>query len=399
MATDIILSSNNSSVVLQSLQAGGVQDLSYEMKNSFPNVAKECLELQPRQSVTGSLYGQTVRFDLPRGQMLRDLLLATEFTGTSAGGVTSANLGSFGLRIIESIELRTRSRSIVTITDDIIQSLSQVSGTAKTMAISRRAYMNDPTTELADDLAAGVGESILVYTPLFNAFFEQVESNLDLGFYEQMEVVVKYNTAARAGADDIVITNPAPTLWMWTYVPEMKYYSQLRAKNAGRATPMNMLIYDSQTETTLCTGTAENTALIKVNYPVFATFINLIDNTAAGVGARRRINEFDFSFTGRNLYENMPRLVAQWEQESHGNSQLVVSGDTTVSRPTVGTIACFWGLDVNNRTYNSGAVSYNQINNPKIVISHETVTAADTDMRISHVYWAILELDSSSVRS
>lgn len=403
MATDIILSSNNSSVVLQSLASSGVQDLSYELQNSYPNLSKECLELQPRQATSGSLFGKTVRFDLPRGHMLRDLMLETNLSfggvAVTAGDADAFWSTKFGLSLIESIELRTRSRSLFTVTDDALRSMAQVSGTAKSMAISRRAMLLNQTTGLvlSGALTAGDSTDVVTYTPIFSAFFEQVESNFDLGFYEQLEVVVKYNSQARSGFNQTV-TDFSPTLWMWTYVPEMKYYSQLRAKNAGRATPMNALIYDSQTETTLCTGTTSNTADIKVNYPVFVTFINLIDNTAAGLAARKRINQFDFSFTGRNLYEDMPQLIAMWEQESQGNSQIEVNSDTALARQTNGTIACFWSLDPNNRTYNSGSISYNQINNPKIVLSHETVTAANTDMRITHVYWAILELDSSSGR-
>lgn len=406
MATDLILSSNNSSVVLESLmgpqgaEGSAVEDLSYILPTSFPNLAKEAVELRAKQDPPGSIFGATVRFDITRANMLRKLYLKNSitFTGTA---VTAGETATFynqylGLNLPESLELRTRSRKIAECKGDACKSITLVSKTANPMAVTRRAILTDPTTGLVGTaaLAAGDSTTIVTYTPVYLFFNESVEAALDTGFYEQLELVVRYNPQETVGFNQTV-TSFTSTLWNFTYVPEAKFYAQLRSKNAGRATPVVRLIWDSDTETTIPTNATVNTAKIAVNYPVFTTFINMYNNTVASNSSRIRINKFDFTFTGRNLYEDMERLIAQYEQEYMGNSQIICTGNSTITRPTLGAIACLWGLS-DSKAFNSGAISFNQINNPTITLTHENVTPADVRIDITHLYWALMQMDSSS---
>ena len=60
---DQVLLSNNSSVILRSLQAGKTQDLSYSTKKSFPILASEYRSIQP-VNTAAVLAGGEIAFNL-----------------------------------------------------------------------------------------------------------------------------------------------------------------------------------------------------------------------------------------------------------------------------------------------------------------------------------------------
>jgi hypothetical protein len=401
MATNQILQSAKSSYVLQQFAKAGYQDLSYQMPQAYPDLAKEMINLQPLQPVTGSLYGATVRFELPQMNLLRWLVLDTiiTYTASTPDLTTAITAKPLGLIYPESFEFRTRSESLAFFPGSYIRSRTMVQNVGKVLADTRRAMLLDETTgAVSGAILEGATGTVRTFTPLFNAFFESVENHVNLAYFEPIQVVVNYRTAADVG-NARGISGALPTLWMSLYQPSDKFYRELTAKNfggEGSSDPYLMLSYAVHEEVTVCTGRFANTAKIRVNSPVFNTYVDIVSNIVTGESDKRAIQTVGFKIAGRNLYESIPNLIATYEQEMQGHPSLEMSSATAVTRPVVSPIVLGWGLEVGQRLYNSGAISYNNLNVPEVSMTHADLgsgTIANFDMVLNHEYWTLTQFN------
>jgi hypothetical protein len=249
-----------------------------------------------------------------------------------------------------------------------------------------------PTTEL---LAATTDASCVTYTPIFNEFFESFRNHLDLSFVEQIQIVARFNTAARAGFNQ-ALSGATCTLWNWTYDIDPKAKDVLLAQNYLPRTPLSMYSYSTATEKVVCSGTTTNTYRLSTNFPVTTTYVMLRDNTAAGLGAYRRIDKMTFSIQGNALLENVPRNVVNYESELLGTGTIIPGTLSTVVREPPKFLVIHWNMDPKDHTYNSGGLSMSTINYASITITHETVTAANTDFIVVHEYAQLLSIDSEN---
>jgi hypothetical protein len=395
--TDQVLQSNNSSVIFRSLQDAEVQDLSYTTKPSYPILAKDKREIQSNQAIAGSPHGQEVSFNLIKSKLWTGAMIKTAYTISSTYSDVTSNSDFHGLNMFEWVQIRSNNKVIFQMTDSYLQGRTSNEKEHKQGMIQRMALPLVPTTELPANL--GATTSLVTYTPIFSSFFESVKNALDLNFLEQLTVVVKFNTQSRAGFQRD-ITAATCTLWDAKYVLDDKAYDMLRAKNFSPSRPLNFLAYSVFQESIECTGLFTNSIRLNVNFPVFKTYIMLRNKTATiEVGGQPfKIDSFDFSVGGTKLLENVPYLVGVSECAYKGASSLVVSGANTVVRSDKNAICLDWGMDMmQDRTYNSGGISFNQISFPQVTVNHQTLTdASHYDLIVVHEYWQILTMDGAN---
>ena len=404
--SDLILASNQSSVILRNLQERQVKDLSYEVGESYPILAKQYKEIQAVNS-SSVTYGGEIAFNLNKSMLLRDMMIRSSFTTTTTSLPISMPIG---LNLFEWVQLRTNNKVIMTISDSYILARTQQCSQAKQMAIYRRALPLLSTTEVPTLTLTPV-----TYTPIFSSFFETIENAFDLNFYEQLSLVCKVNQQGRGGFL-YGCTGLTATLWVWTYRPDDKFYDLLRAKNQNPSKPLTMLAYNTYTESQVLTSTTSNTMRLNVNFPVFNTYVMIKATSTAMLAQQVKIDSFTFSVGGTKLLETVPFLVADWESASSGSSAIIPStytgqaagglpAYTTVISNDSKVICINWGIEPWNRVSNSGAISFAQINYPSIVVATTAANITsltgysaigDMTLTVVHEYFNVLQLDSAS---
>jgi len=386
MATDLIMQSNRQSVVLRSL-AQSEEDFSYEIPPSAPLISKQIREQVSQNVVSGAPHGQEVTFNLNRSALLRDLLIETTVT---SGSTFSTSVGPLGLRLFESIIIRSNNKTIFTLSDAYLMARTVDMDYAKSQAIFARALTRNTTSEAVVTNAT----SVKVYTPIFCSFFESIREHLDLNFYEQIQVVCKFNSQARM-ALPAALTGATSTIWTWSYMMDDPSYSKLRAKNQRPGGLLNMLTYNTFLERTTCTGATSNSVRFNLNYPCFKTYFFVRSNTAVDLDFAR-IDQVTLRIGGSALIENVSSLVANYEAEKSGASHAVTVDGSAITRFEDNIWCLNWGLLPQNRVANSGAISWAQISSAVLELTHESVTAANYDIYVVHEYWQLLSMSTEN---
>ena len=160
--------------------------------------------------------------------------------------------------------------------------------------------------------------------------------------------------------------------------------------------PLNMLTYDTYTETgTLATGTTSTTIKLNVNNAVFASHIFLRNNTTSGAAAQVAISQYTVNMGGRKLFDSVPTNVGQLEGDKFSTGISLATGSSvSLQVASVKPISIYWGLAAGERTWNSGAVSFNNVNSPQVVISHADPTTV-TDYFVIHEFFCISTINPS----
>lgn len=401
--TDQIINSNQSSVILRTLADAETMDLSYEIAPSYPLLAKQYREITANGgAVNQSMNGQEIAFNITKSMLLRDLMIKTTFTTTTT---TIDNKQYVGLNMFEWIQLRTNNKVILTISDAYIQARTEHSPEYLKNGIYRRALCLTATTEVLNATSTAAS---CTYTPVFSSFFDDIRNAFDLNFYEQLSLNCKFNTTVKAGIVPTTLTIGTPTLWVWTYRPDDKYYDLLRSKNQNPSRPLNMLCINTFTERQVCTSTTANTMRLNVNYPVIRTYVMVRPVVASLKGQCAKIDSVDFYVGGTKLLESVPHCVANWESSKFGasGSKLLTIGTNdnngTFAAGTFGfddsRCICFdWSLKPHDRLSCSGAISFSQINYPQITVNTQSLsTASNYEICVVHEYWNIISCDSSN---
>lgn len=384
--SDILIQAAKESVILTSLDNARKTDLSYQQSHNYPLVSKQLLEVQPNIAVSGAPAGKEVLFTLPRYGIMTNLLLKNNITVLTACNISHA----VGLCLYETIELRSHNRVIVSNSDAYLRVRVDNAPIEKSFALTRRAIMSDNLTGV---VKATSWTNETCFTPFFCSFFENPRNYLDLNFCEQLQLRCVFNSTARMGTD-YALSAATVTLFLWYYNMESVALSQLRAKNFAADVPLNMLTYDTYTETgTLATGTTSTTINLNVNNACFATHVFLRNNTS-GEAALAPISLITSKMGGRTLYDAIPNLVMSYEQDMKGSTgiQSTFGSDTAISKIAVKPISIYWGLEVGERSWNSGAVSFHNINTPQLVITHADPTTV-TDYYVVSEFWTITTIN------
>lgn len=392
MAQNAVFQSNKQSPILSTL-AQNVEDFSYAIPPGAPLIYKEFREFVPNNTVAGAPAGQEVVFNLNKANFWRDALIETQCT---IGATFTAAPGPLGLRMFESIIIRSNNKELFRIPAQYLVARAQDSKAERSIAVHERALCRNQTTEAFFTQATDT--TFKVFTPIFCSFFENIRQHLDLNFYEQIQVVCKYNTQAGMGIDQ-ALTAASSTLWCWSYAMDEKNYSLLRSKNQNPSgVPLTMLTYNTFLEYSVMTGATSNTFRFNLNYPCFKTYFYIRTNTAAAL-AYAKIYQMSLRVGGSYLLENVSPMVGNYEAEASapfGASHLEATSDTAISRIADNVWCLNWGL-LNSRESNSGAVSWAQINAPTLELTHATLgTPANYTMYVVHEYWQLLSLNSDN---
>lgn len=404
---DIIIEANKESVILTSLAKSLRTDLSYKITKNYPNVSKQIINIQGNPSgAISTPAGKEVLFTLPRYGIMTGLLFENHLTtaGSNTMMIVSGTAGTqcpdVGMNVFELIELRSHNRVICSNSDAYLRVRSNSAKFNKGLTAKHRAkaFSTDGVT-LA---TAWTAVEIYTYTPFYCSFFEDQRNYLDLNFIEQLQVRCVYNSTARAGLTD-ALTSATTTLWMFYYNMQSDHLSELRARNFSPEKPLVMLGYDTYVETGTLAATTTTTVDLKCNNAVFATHVYFRNNTAGGEALPLVIKNVSVKLGGKTIYDTVPAHVMNWENDNAGGAGiLTLEGQTaaydTVTVPTVpGPISIYWGLEQNERRYNSGAVSLHNINNPQLVLTHPTASTS-YDYYIVHEYWTLVSCNAADGR-
>ncbi len=402
---DLILQSNEASALLRTLNNGEKEDLSYGIKLPYPILTVQHKNIIPNQG-SGTIAnpaGATFTFNTNKSQLWNGMQIRSVLTASdTANSLTTPH----GLTLFDSIEIRSNNKVIFTQSDAYTFARSQNSPIHVVEAIHRRALPMDSTThEISVASGSWTSGAVAVFTPVFCPFFESTEQSFDLNFYEQIQVVCRVNTTARMNLTNS-LTAMSCSAWVDTWVPDLKDYEELRSKNQNPSRPLTMLTYNTYTERFTPTSDTVNTVKLGLNYPVANMYFYMRNTTLAATAGTAAylatITSFDFSVGGTKVYESMPPIVANYNSELRGACPIIPTSGTAVSRLGVGSrIVCLpFGLKPHDRTMNTGAVSFAQINTPTLTINTPTgVTAANFEIVVCSEYWNLLTLDATGIVS
>lgn len=387
MATQAIIRSNAASALLNGLYDQGLEDMSYVTQRSFPNVAaNEFVQVQPLQSLGGTLYGQTQRFDIPKTSLLGKLVQRLDFTFTNAGA-TIADTSELwdrlvGLDIVEQCELRTRSYSISTINGSAQRARSSSSyNQSKTLGIHRRSMLLNQTTLKSASATLTTTEAATVTVFLMPEFWfqESVEQYLDTAYIEPLQYVVRYNDADLTGLNGYVLSNVSSSLWLGFNTPEFSIYNSLQAKNFGGADNYQVLMYDTLSDVQACSNATTNTINIRINNPTFMVYVSVVDNQgdrASGVAGQtfQPIQTHNFIVNTRRYQDTVPYLITNFEMECQGGSRCSVDSSFDVSFKDDGPLAIHFGMVPNmSWTANTGAITFSNVDSPQVTVVTPTL--------------------------
>lgn len=373
--SDLAIQSSESSGLINTLVNSKVQNLSYAVKSSYPILVPQVREIQPSQSISGAPHGKESIFYLNRSQMLKNLMLKFQFTKASGTVVLTNHIG---FRIPDQIELRSNNKVITRMSSSAIRALVSNLGDEAKLGLQRRALPLVPSTGV---VAGASDTSFLTYCPIFSHWFDQVESNLDLGFVEQISVVVRYASSGTVMGLDSDMTGMTPTLLCWNWQSDSAYNDYLRSQNFKAGSFLNQLGWNTYTEQFTATNSAtSHTIRLRNNYPVRSIHYALLSSA----GAHRRIDTSTLRFGGISLLENLNRLELNLDKELQGGSSNELTSATAVSRQAVEFITVPLCLDIKDRTYNSGCTSFNDLNSVELTINHEAASSGD-------IIWVVVE--------
>lgn len=416
MASDLVIQSNESSALLRTLVDAETLDISYNFKPSYPLLYQAPRAIRPKQDPNGAPAGQEVIFDLNKYMILRNLEIRTTLTKgiTGTGDFTNPPAKFYGLSLYEWIQLRTNNKVIMTLSDSYIRARVDNLPDHQKQAVLRRALALDSVkadaADLLEDIAGGDDTSFVTYTPIFSTFFEDVRNNLNLNFLEQFQVACKFNSTVASGSNE-VYTSAVPELWVWSWIPDQTYLNFLTAKNHKEGGFLNMLTYNSYKETfPLGTDTTATTttAKLRCNYPVFNIHFAIVSKLpVANDGSSTAIapiDNYELRMGGVSVSGVVPYLVGNYEKEMKGGSCNVLTNASAIERVQPNGTSSYSGwstipfsLEMQDRTFCSGAVSFNNINVPELVLNYPTRVVANFELQVVYEYWNTLTINDQGI--
>lgn len=395
---DKAITSDKSSVLLKSLTRAETIDLSYYTNDSYPiGVFNIPSAKNPSGGATSFSVGDEVSWNIDKSNLLTDLVIENGFTATN-GDVIDTPLGYF---MYEWLELRCNNKVICHIAGEYLvpRSFEQ-----KAAECDYTSCMSSQMTDLYKRAVAGTIQR-RTFTVIYSSFFEELKMAFDTSFYEQMSLVGKYNSAAKMKVTTAP-TSITPRLWVYDTKLDTAAYDKMKAANISPERPLNMLMYNTDREIYPFTGTASvlaTTATYKINttYPITNIYVmaQLTTNTPATLNARFLDTEnFSLKFNGTAVYENVPALICnRYSAKSGCSNGLMTLAETSYERFGNGKIIKIpFAEIIQDKVNNTGATSFNQINNPTITVTHTTTAAATYELIIVYEYWNMITFTATN---
>lgn len=390
-------------------------DLSYKITKNIPNISTQLIQISPNPSgALSSPEGKEQLFYLPRYGIMQDLWVNSQLTaGGTAGGqyitgtAASTQTSGFGMNLFQAMELRSHNRIICTNDDNYIRVRTDCEkfGRGEGVRYRSRAFSSDGVSLVSTWASAAV---VWTYTPFYCSFTEKPENYLDLNFIEQLQLRLVWNTDSLIGfASPLVISTVTTYVWMYYYNMQSDDLASLRARNFSPERPLIMLGYDKYTESGLVGASVTTyTVSLKNNNATFATHLCMRDTVAGFNNNYYQITSFSFQCNGRTIYNSVPTPIATWLSDRFGGAGLMVFDQNTGAPATALTaathpnvclqdirpISLYWGLDPSDRTYNSGALAYHNVNNPQVVLNFAS-SASTTSYYVVHEFWQLVSVN------
>lgn len=396
---DKAITSDKSSVLLKSLTRAETIDLSYYTNDSYPigmfNVPSA---ITPSGQLSYSVGGE-VSWNIDKTNLLTDLVIEHLMASVN----TNEALTPLGYFMFEWLELRCNNKVILHIAGEYLLPRSFEQKAAEC------DYTNYMSSQMTDVYAAAVTTTTTrrTFTVLYSSFFEELKMAFDTSFYEQMSLVGKYNTAAKMGIDTAP-TNIRPVLWVYNSKLDTAAYDKMKAANISPERPLNMLMYNTDREIYQLTANTGATYKINTTYPLTNIYLMIQPKTNASASLNTRfqsITSVSLKFNGTAVYESVPALIANRYSAKSGcsNGLMVASG---AGGPNFASYTRFnndriiripFAEIIQDKINNTGACSFNQINNPTITLVHADVTtAANFELIIVYEYWNMITFTATN---
>jgi hypothetical protein len=364
---DVIIASNQESPILTSLERNLVEDpYSYRLAANFPNQSKSLVTVQPQYAAAGTSHGADLHFKLPRYGLVAKMVLRNKMISSGPQDDVKARLGE---RVYSRLELRSHNKVIQSQNPEYCQAridnLGQEANNSYTSVTQTVPVVSSWTN----------GVEAECFTPVFFSFFEKTSNFLDLSFIEELELVATVGTQTSMGLENPLASGQYELLVWYVNLSEEAEQAYI-AKNFPASQPLTMLAYDMYPETPkietsdgLGSTVITTTVDLKTNNAVYAT--HFIIKNEDKLQDTMPITSFQLNAVGRELMAQDAR-VNVFDTGSYG-----VSGCTSSAIPGAGNITYnagsrvltyFYGMS-KDRTYNSGATAYKNLNNPQAVIT------------------------------
>lgn len=401
----LAIQSNESSGLLRTLTSAKTEDYSYNIEASVPLLVPSQVELSPNQSISGAPEGKSMTFNLNKNQLWTGAEIRTVIS-RAVGAVASVK--PWGLTLFESIEIKSNNKTIMTLSDSAIRAIVSTMPDEQKQAVLRRATpMNANGAVLTTAGAISTATTVVVYTPVMAIFFEAMNTHLDLSFVEQIQIVCKFNTVNGIGSG-AAFTSVESTLWCYQYITDNMYLSFLRSKNYARGSFLNMLSWNTYKEVQDIASTTATSTIFKmhVNYPVRAIHFAIVKTDTAGTTSTNTdlspIYNITLEFGGQKLIDTCPYLSVNRVKELQGASAttLLPSGGYSgnVARADTDWVTIPFAMQLLDRTYNSGAVSFNDLNSPILTLSH-AATGVAAQLQVVYEYFNMLSISDAGIVS
>ena len=379
---DSQLQSQKVSSLSQSMGQVLKTDLSYNIPENYPICGTHKIPLNP-SNPTGATdpSGKSLQWSIPSYGNVKNMVIESRLTN-SANNNAAANDTDLGARIFDSISLK--SHGSVICQNSLGYSTVRQYDASLEKSLAASELQNSPTTLTTGAVAT-------FFTPVYFPFFEKVENSIDTSFVENLELVANVTTDFRLATGSIA--SAEFILWIEYFTLDTKDHQELLARNFVPGKNLNMLLYDSESQTSDASSVTSLTVDIKNNNLCFATHF-FIQDTATGVLAP--ITSYTLSVDGRVVRNGVPRKIEAWTKASRGhrsaNITQITSGAIT-DKLTVKPVSCYWGLE-GNRTWKSGAINFRATSNPTLTVN--LASATNKRLVIVQEFWRLMSIDSVS---
>lgn len=460
-STQSLLNSNQSSVLNRTLYDKGVRDLSYSLAQSYPNLVryKQCMTPYNYSASGTALSSTSMTFNLPRQGFLDDALIEVSLEANTDPVAMSLERSLFFFDEILFQTNNTTlftinaeylyARIFTSDTNDKLRYLQMASVYNYAAAGANTNYQMSDTQQVA------ASTNFTTFIPLFCPSFERIDQAFDLAGFELMRLQCKgkvdqalVNLTSEGGEGSL--TYNQSYLWINAHAYPESVLRSIRERNYAKDSSFSFLSYDTLREQSTCIASSYTQTLTNnTNYAIFRQYLMIRFTNTAFTSANENASSFvepvGYNFQISSSYYNptsatvsagnihcMPKVIqslldrknayneicpAQTRITNNWNSvvtytapqgiflftgpssdvSLISGAESVPTYEVMKIIDLQWGFFPNDRTFNSGNLSFSQLSQP----THTIVTTGNglgTNYTMTCIseYWLILTVNSGT---
>lgn len=387
---DMIVNSNKESALFQSVAKRLTSDLySYHLYENAPNSSKSVVTISPQTAPSGTIAGATILFRIPKYGLIERMLL--ESTLTSSGNETTATrFTDLGYRVFSDVRLQAHGKVICSADEHYITARCMTTHKERAEAFVQVANYVD---------TAFSSSAVQVFTPVPFFFQNAKHMALDSTFVEDLELQCTVNSLTGMGVS--ALTVGVFKLHIYYRALSNEADAAYKSANFPMSEPLNMLINDSYTERqTLTNGATSTTITLKCPNLVSALHFFMTDTTNIGLDMTSVVSAITLKASGRDILTSLPAQALWFDGGFHnvGGSGRSAVGVHTVPSGAGKVLSIYFGEHGDDRTWNSGAAAFSNLNNVQLTLSHVDAANTTTQLVVVSEYWKILSVSPSDGR-